>query len=101
VAASQTVIRVNLRFGPRTDPKLLQALFDLAPADRAGWVRAWITEGWRRYHGQIALSPGPLPKSVASLPSEGAPSLQTVTSAQDPVNSLEDGIAAFLGQRIV
>ena len=104
MTATQTVIRVNLRFGPRTDPKLLKALTEVKPADRAGWVRAWVTEGWRRYHGEEGTGPSPRRSSLPSPPSEdvsGAQNVGPAASQASQVNSLEDGIAAFLGQRIV
>jgi hypothetical protein len=40
-------IRVNLRFGPRTNPELLQYFSGMAPYRRAKMVRRLLEEGWR------------------------------------------------------
>jgi hypothetical protein len=48
MAQERQSIRVNLRFGARTDPALIQELMRLAPRDRAQWVRAWVIDGWRQ-----------------------------------------------------
>lgn len=40
-------IRVNLRFGPRTNPELLQYFLGMAPYRRAKMVRRLLEEGWR------------------------------------------------------
>jgi hypothetical protein len=45
--AKNRSIRVNLRFGARTDPDLVAELIGLSPQERARWVRTWLIEGWR------------------------------------------------------
>lgn len=101
-------IRVNLRFGTRTDPGLMLTLSKLRPKDRARWVRQWLTEGWRRSQSTgAALSLG----ETITPPSVLAPPQQQVRSAPHttlndrrnllPTISVDEGIEAFLGERIV
>ena len=98
MAVFPSAIRLHLRFGLRTDPQLVSMLAELKPADRVRRVRRWIEKGWRLDTGQT-LSDEALPARVpASTPPLAISSSSEPTLVQGA--SLEDGIAAFLGQRI-
>ena len=102
-------IRINLRFGARTEPSLLKALIELDPSQRAHWVRGWVTEGWRQHQkSQRPSSPGiePTVPQAPSSPEWVAPPKQEIISvpkAGSPTSqdSLEDGILGFIGRRIL
>lgn len=106
MAEVPSFIRVNLRFGIRTDPTLMRELSALSPKDRARWVRAWMLQGWQGAHSGANPQPrgmrpgGVVPRLAAAPPRDpiGAP---TAAPASDlPTETLEDGILGFLGERI-
>ena len=43
-------IRVNLRFGPRTDPELMREIAALPAYRRARLLRELLDQGWQRRH---------------------------------------------------
>ena len=104
----QPAIRVNLRFGPRTDPALMRELSSLSRVERARWIRAWMIAGWRLrdsgskiLHGadesNVRQTPGRMPGARENRPAHpiGGP-------VHQPANETpEDGILGFLGQRIL
>lgn len=49
-------IRVNLRFGTRTDPALLNAVAVLNPYARAKLVRKLALDGWRLQQGELGTA---------------------------------------------
>lgn len=56
-------IRVNLRFGPRTDPALIREIATLPPYKRAKLLRRLLEVGWRSR--SEPLSPASTYASVA------------------------------------
>lgn len=82
-------VRVNLRFGPRTDPALLQEILTLPPYKRARLLRQLLAQGWQQRQS-------PPPKSVASRPTAvqaGEP------NSGDGANFSQD-ILSLLGQSV-
>jgi hypothetical protein len=55
-----TSIRVNLRFGPRTDPALIREIAAMPPYRRAKRVRQLLQAGWQARH-DLGPSPGRAP----------------------------------------
>jgi len=77
-------IRVNLRFGTRTDPGLLNAVAVLNPYARAKLIRKLTLDGWRLQQeelgtatpdGLVVLSSPVLPNASESQFSDGVLSL--------------------------
>lgn len=88
-------IRINLRFGARTDPLLLQELTRLSPDDRARWVRSWIVEGWRA-HSRNAYSV--MPPDHEAHPSHEVPDSTALTATAEPptATSLEEDLMMLI-----
>jgi hypothetical protein len=82
----KTDIRVNLRFGIRSDPWIVEKLASLAPQERARWVRTWILDGTRALRGT-----GPeIPK--ASMPEAARPEKEGPT---------KEGMFTLVGKSIL
>lgn len=78
-------IRVNLRFGPRTDPALMREIAALPAYRRARLLRELLEQAWQRRH-----EPRPTP-TVASAPlrqHEPQPVSQADVSFSEDVLSL-------------
>jgi hypothetical protein len=84
--AQKKDIRINLRFGARSDPDLVAELLGLAPRERARWARAWLIEGWRI-------------RSAHARPHAIPPPMRS-TSVQADVTP-KDGMFNLLGKRIL
>lgn len=63
--ASQS-IRVNLRFGPRTDPALIREIAALAPYRRAKRLRQLLEAGWRARQEIPSPTPARSPSGVTT-----------------------------------
>jgi hypothetical protein len=57
---ASTSIRVNLRFGPRTDPSLTREIAAMPPYRRAKRLRQLLEAGWQAQHDP-RRSPGRAP----------------------------------------
>lgn len=99
-------IRINLRFGPRTDPALIQDLAQLDPRERAQWVRAWVIDGWRHRFERLPnraqkpeglLSGTVAPPSFVVTPTPPAP---TERRAPSRATTAMESVLALLGERI-
>lgn len=86
--ASQS-IRVNLRFGPRTDPALIREIAALAPYRRAKRLRQLLEAGWRAR--QEMPSPART-RSPSSMPAHQPPESSEGSFAQD--------LLALVGQSV-
>lgn len=67
-------IRVNLRFGPRTDPALIREITALPPYRRAKLLRRLLETGWRASHAPPAPAQGPASTSISDArPTQSPP----------------------------
>jgi hypothetical protein len=65
-ATHESHLRVNLRFGTRTDRALLRELSTYTPYARARFIRTLILEGWRLRlaGGRVLPASTPEPQSI-------------------------------------
>lgn len=61
-------LRVNLRFGPRTNPQLLEQLTRLKPYQRAKLLRQLLEEGMRARQDPDRSSPSPRARAPTTTP---------------------------------
>lgn len=78
-------IRVNLRFGPRTDPELMREIAALPAYRRARLLRELLDQGWQRRHEPPPTSTA---ESVSLRQDEPRPVSQTDVSFSEDVLSL-------------
>jgi hypothetical protein len=79
-------IRINLRFGIRSDPWIVEKLASLPPRERARWVRTWILDGARMLRGPAPDMPQPAPPQPA---------------APEKTDSTKEGMFSLLGKSIL
>lgn len=94
-------VRINMRFGARTDPEFLQDLKQLPSHMRSQWVRRWIYEGWRA--GRLSeTSRVKLDHSALEL-STGATGIQShrLPFERATVVRFDDEVAGLVGTSIV
>jgi hypothetical protein len=101
--ADEPFIRINLRFGNRTDPAFWHDLSSLSPKDRARWVRTWMMAGWRSRETESIARPQTEVELKVRDPISGAQlaGVPGAPSSQAASDGLDDGIHGFLGQRIL
>lgn len=68
-------IRVNFRFGPRTDPELMREIASLPPYRRARLLRKFLEIGWR------ARSDPPRHRATLPMPEDQATPVPAVDNA--------------------
>lgn len=78
-------IRVNLRFGPRTDPHLLREIAALPPYRRARLLRELLEQAWQRRHES---QPTPTSASAPLRHDEPQPVSRADVSLSEDVLSL-------------
>lgn len=78
-------IRVNLRFGPRTDPELMREIAALPAYRRARLLRELLEQAWRRRHESRTA---PTPASASLRQDEPQPVAQADVSFSEDVLSL-------------
>ena len=89
-------IRVNMRFGPNSDARLVRQLESLAPYARAKLVRQLVIYGLRYVKGELKPSvtvSAPPPQSIAPTP-------ETVTP-MTPDNAFANSVSALLGKTVL
>ena len=92
-ALGQKSVRVNMRFGPNSDARLVRQLESLGPYARAKLVRQLVNYGLRYLKGELKPSvPGSAP------PQSVAPISETVTT---PENAFADSVSALLGKTVL
>lgn len=82
-------IRVNLRFGPRTDPALIREIAALPPYKRAKLLRQLLEAGWRNRRE--------VPSAVPAQASAGAAQPFTLEAAD---GSFSQDVLALLGKAV-
>lgn len=82
-------IRVNLRFGPRTDPALIREIAALAPYRRAKRLRQLLEAGWRARQDVPVRARA---SSAATVPKPQASEASQATFDQD--------LLALVGQSV-
>ena len=84
-------IRVNLRFGPGTDPALWKELEALAPYARAKLVRRLMLAGWRPQRAAPGIS------SVSAPVIRGTTANGAITTDDAQDSLFRDDILALVG----
>ena len=84
-------IRVNFRFGPRTDPKLMREIASLPPYRRARLLRKLLEIGWRSRSDPTRHSVMPPIREHAAAP---------LPAAQADDSDLSQDLLGLLGKSV-
>lgn len=104
MASDRKTIRVNLRFGPRTEAALWREIDGRRPYARAKFVRGLIRQGWRmRFDETRAGSP----RLVEEWPKDARPVAVDPPAAAAPLahppraaDEFGDGVLGLLGRTV-
>jgi len=91
----QKSIRVNMRFGPNSDARLVRQLESLAPYARAKLVRQLVNYGLRYLKGELKPS-----VPVSAPPQSVVPTSETVTP-MTPDDAFANSVSALLGKTVL
>ncbi len=98
MASDRKTIRVNLRFGPRTDVALWREIHGRRPYDRAKFVRGLIRQGWRLVLDETHLgSPHRAVAPRAEVLGPAPPQLADTARAEDEFG---DGVLSLVGRTV-